>query len=161
MLTLELVEGMNLRIKNKSGYTLHGFLEGDESDLLAKNQPVTASVVILQIQHGFLFGFNVNRKQWELPGGRIEPGESPRACALRELEEESSQRVNTLSFAGLAYMQRPSGDYKYTAVYVGELVKLQPFELNEEWQEIKIRDLSGQDDGADLIHLELLQRTVE
>ena len=25
---------------------------------------------------------------WEIPGGIVEPGESPRACCLRELEEE-------------------------------------------------------------------------
>lgn len=29
------------------------------------------------------------RGLWELPGGKIEPGESPAACALRELAEET------------------------------------------------------------------------
>ncbi len=30
-----------------------------------------------------------NRGLWIAPGGKIEPGESPRACAIRELQEET------------------------------------------------------------------------
>ena len=93
-----------------------------------------------------------------MPGGRIEQGETPRECAFRELEEESSQCLADLEFAGLAHMQRPSGDYKYTAVYKGRTEKLQAFVANDEWNEIKLRGLAEQDDGADLIHLEFIQR---
>ena len=34
------------------------------------------------------------RDEWELPGGRIEPGESPAACLAREVEEELGVRVS-------------------------------------------------------------------
>jgi len=33
---------------------------------------------------------------WEVPAGRLDPGESPEACAARELEEETGMRAERL-----------------------------------------------------------------
>ena len=33
---------------------------------------------------------------WEIPAGRLDPGESPDACAARELEEETGRRADRL-----------------------------------------------------------------
>jgi mutator protein MutT len=37
---------------------------------------------------------------WELPGGKIEPGESPEAAARREVEEETGIRVSVVEKLG-------------------------------------------------------------
>jgi 8-oxo-dGTP pyrophosphatase MutT (NUDIX family) len=35
------------------------------------------------------------RDEWELPGGRIEPGETPEDCVAREITEETQWQVTT------------------------------------------------------------------
>ncbi|WP_340688661.1 NUDIX hydrolase [Amycolatopsis coloradensis] len=46
--------------------------------------------------------FDSWRRQWELPGGMRETGESPREAAVRELGEETGIHGVDLSFAAVA-----------------------------------------------------------
>ena len=47
--------------------------------------------------------------QWEVAAGLVEPGESPRACAARELLEEIGAQVNELDILDLGPPMFPSG----------------------------------------------------
>lgn len=54
------------------------------------------------------------RRRWQLPGGRLDPGEAPREGALREVAEETGLEVTLESLAG-AYLR---DDGSYALVYL-------------------------------------------
>ena len=49
--------------------------------------PISVKAVLLDSGRACLL-LN-ERAQWELPGGRLEPGESPEECLVREIREEA------------------------------------------------------------------------
>lgn len=49
------------------------------------------------------FRYAVGRELWELPAGKLEPGEDPMVCAARELEEETGYRTEQLISLGAFY----------------------------------------------------------
>jgi mutator protein MutT len=48
--------------------------------------PISVKGVLLQGSRVVLL--ENERGEWELPGGRLEPGEKPEACVIREIAEE-------------------------------------------------------------------------
>jgi 8-oxo-dGTP diphosphatase len=63
----------------------------------------------------------------------IDPGESAREAAVRELAEESGQRADSLDFAGVAKIQvAPDNRLEYLATYRGQIALPQPFTPNAE-----------------------------
>ncbi|WUS95022.1 NUDIX hydrolase [Kribbella sp. NBC_00709] len=80
-----------------------------------------------------LMVFNRFHQAWELPGGMIDPGESAREAAVRELAEESGQRADSLELAGVAKIRvAPDDRLEYLAIYRGRLASPQPFTPNDE-----------------------------
>ena len=56
------------------------------------------SVVMIE-QYRYLAGDFI----WEIPAGRLEPGEDPRVCAARELEEEAGYRARSMEQLAAIY----------------------------------------------------------
>ena len=59
------------------------------------------AVVLARGPAGVVLVFNRYRKVWELPGGVIDPGESARDCARRELAEEAECTAGPLDWLGV------------------------------------------------------------
>ena len=67
------------------------------------------ALIVARCDDRLLLVHNRRRDTWELPGGFIDAGEGPEACARRELLEESGQAAGRLSPAASLVIERPDG----------------------------------------------------
>ena len=63
-------------------------------------------------------GLNRHASQWALPGGRLDPGESPVEAALRETDEEIGVRLDESAVVGLLDDYATRSGYVITPVVV-------------------------------------------
>ena len=91
-----------LPIRDRAGNTLTGFRAVTDVELerLDERAAVPASVVVVEHAGAVLMVFDGWRRQWELPGGAREPGETSRQTAVRELREETG--IDGVDPAGVA-----------------------------------------------------------
>ena len=65
--------------------------------------PVSVKGIVFRRQHGILL--KNERDEWELPGGKLEPTESPKECVVREIEEELGLHVRPTAIVDNGYTQ--------------------------------------------------------
>jgi len=76
------------------------FHQVPEHDFGALPAPAFA-IAIARASRGVVLVLNSARNVWELPGGFIDPGESPREAAIRELAEEAGCVAHHARWLGL------------------------------------------------------------
>lgn len=105
--------------------------------------PLPAALVALWHRGRVLMVFDRFRQGWELPGGCIEDGESPREAAARELLEESGHSASRpLRFVGYAgFVLAPDQRREYAALFAGHTTDCRDFRANEEIAAIRWWDL--------------------
>ena len=130
-----------LPISNPTGTALDAVLPTPEPALTGPlEHPLTFALVVARHGGRALLVFNRWRQHWELPGGVVDPGETPRACATRELLEETGQEAGELRYCGLMRIRFRSGKTELGALYTTELPPLRPFTPNEEVERIALWD---------------------
>jgi 8-oxo-dGTP pyrophosphatase MutT (NUDIX family) len=101
--------------------------------------PLTAGAVVVRHTDQFLLVHNLKRNQWESVSGGIEPGETPEQATIREVIEESGQRITDIACLGLIkfYIRRTDA-VEFFAFYVASLDGLTPFSPNSETDRITL-----------------------
>jgi 8-oxo-dGTP pyrophosphatase MutT (NUDIX family) len=96
--------------------------------------PLPAALVAMWRADRVLMVFDRFRQSWELPGGRIEAGESSRQAAGRELLEETGQGPDgPLGFVGYAaFVLAPDRRAEYAALFTGHATTARGFQTNAE-----------------------------
>jgi 8-oxo-dGTP pyrophosphatase MutT (NUDIX family) len=77
--------------------------EGDNESFVAATRMGAAAVIVDEGGRVLLVKHTYGRRNWELPGGQTEPGESAEETALREVREETGLRVRAGRLAGVYY----------------------------------------------------------
>ncbi|MER5624785.1 NUDIX hydrolase [Streptosporangium sp. NPDC001682] len=100
-----------------AGNELTAFHRGAEA-VPPGDAPLPLALVALWSRGRLLLVFNRYRQKWELPGGMIDAGETPRQAAVRELHEETGFHITRLIFSGYAeYVLGPERRTEYAALY--------------------------------------------
>jgi 8-oxo-dGTP diphosphatase len=94
-------------------------------------------------------GTEPGRGLWSVPGGRVEPGETPAAAAVREVEEETGLRVRVEGYAGR--VERPGLDgvvYVIDDWFARPVTGVDPDDVRagddaDEVRWVRVEDLSG------------------
>lgn len=131
---------------DRHGNVFLEFLRVDEEGLSADCRfvPLTHALVVVESETTFLFVHNVWRHEWELAGGVIDPGETPRQCAARELAEESGQVADSLQLEGvMKFRLEPDDRLEYGALYYTRLERRLQFTPNAEVDRIVFWDLQA------------------
>jgi 8-oxo-dGTP pyrophosphatase MutT (NUDIX family) len=120
---------------------------------LIGNRPfilVGATIIVMNDKNEILFQLRSDTKEWGLPGGAMELGESLEETAERELFEKTGLKVKSFKFIDIIsgkdlYYKYPNGDEVYNVICVyqaeeisgelamndGESLDLKYFSINE------------------------------
>jgi 8-oxo-dGTP diphosphatase len=130
--------------RSKFGSELRDYYVTDIIDIPdhLKHIPLTFSVAVLRHQGQIVMVYDRGRKQWEIPGGGLEPGETPYECVIREIFEESGQRASNLRLCGIfSFYLKSKDNCELGALYIGDVEELLPFAGNDEISEMRLWDM--------------------
>lgn len=146
----------------RTGNALVAFLPAAHVREVPDDAPMPAALVAVWHGPHLLLVFDRFRHQWELPGGRIDPGETPRQAAVRELHEESGLRVPTLTLAGYARFRLTTpARVEYAALYTAQVAaRHDDFTPNPEISAVRWWDTTGPlPNGAQILDATLARLT--
>ena len=72
--------------------------------IILRTNPITHQKEIFATQRGY----GEYKDYWEFPGGKLEPGETPEACIVREIKEELATEIKAEKILGVVDYDYPN-----------------------------------------------------
>ena len=72
--------------------------------IILRTNPQTNKKEIFATQRGY----GDYKDGWEIPGGKLEPGETPEACIVREIREELATEIRAVKILGVVDYDYPN-----------------------------------------------------
>ncbi|WP_395139906.1 NUDIX hydrolase [Armatimonas sp.] len=85
--------------------------------------PDGVQVVVSDSENRVLLQKREDFRLWSLPGGKIEPGETPEVAAVRELQEETGFTVSLTRCVGFYWRPDLPGGGVLVQVFAGQIVE--------------------------------------
>jgi tRNA threonylcarbamoyladenosine biosynthesis protein TsaE len=132
-----------------------------ELDGLDPRIPLRLSVMVAERGGQVLLVHHAWRREWELPGGTIEEGETARDAAVREFLEETGMPAGEVDFVGVGTVQLGhERRIEYATVYRTTLDEVSDFRPNDEIDELRWWDLRAEVPRLSAIDAHLAQLAV-
>jgi 8-oxo-dGTP diphosphatase len=113
------------------------------SDSMAPEKYISSSRSIVFKGNSVLVISQDNRHQYILPGGTLEPGESPLEALHREILEETGWTIGNIKHIGFMHLHNTGNkppDYKYPfpdsiwSIFISEAIEYKPeMKIPDEW----------------------------
>lgn len=129
---------------------------------------VEVAACYISVGEHFLFlkhlPHKANGNAWGVPGGKMEKGESPYQCVIREVREETGMDVSgqPAEYFGEVYVRAPRGDFVYhifalcLSEYPSEVIISSTEHEEYRWMTLKealnLRLIPGEDECLELLY---------
>lgn len=105
------------------------------NDELHRTQP--GSVLVVALFQGFPIWVRHHERGWELPGGKLNPGETPERAAEREVWEESGATIANLTWL-FEYKISVDGVSQTKWVYQGHIIDVEARPETSEITDVRV-----------------------
>jgi tRNA threonylcarbamoyl adenosine modification protein YjeE len=132
-----------------------------ELDELDPRIPLPLALMVAEHEGRVLLVHDAWRREWELPGGTIEDGETARDAAVREFLEETGMSAGKVDFVGVGTVQLGhERRIEYTAIYRTTLDVAAELRPNDQIDKLRWWDLRAEVPRLSAIDAHLAQLAV-